>query len=173
MVSIVAGANAASADIITLQGQTTGKPLVRLVASGTQSIPHNTATAVVFSGSEDVDTHNFHDPSTNNSRLTPTVAGYYTARITLCMGARTDYQIVDCWVKKNGTTNLAPSARQSQGTTTSQATTADTQALVQCNGTTDYIEMIALQANGASAAQNTNQSSQFSSVFELVYERPL
>jgi hypothetical protein len=171
--AIVAGAPIASADITAVQGYTTGKPLVRLVASATQSLPFNTATALTFTGSEDIDTHNFHDPVTNSSRVTPTIAGYYTARGTVFHGSRTDYSLTDAWVRKNGATNLAPSGRHSKGTTASQADTAQVTVLVQFNGTTDYVELVAIQQNGASAAQVTNQSSQFSSVFELVFERPL
>lgn len=171
--SILAGAPANSVDVAAIIALTTAKPLVRLIASATQSIPFNIATALTFTGSEDIDTHNFHDPATNPSRITPNVPGYYTARATFFIVAAADYTLVDCWVRKNGATNLAPSGRHSKGTTASNADTATTDALVPMNGSSDYVELVGLQANGASAARLTNQSSQFSSVLELIFERSL
>ncbi len=169
-----AGAAAPAGEINGIINGSTKKPVVRLVASGTQSIPDATSTALAFS-TEDFDTNNFHDTVTNNSRITPNKAGYYTLRGTYITGTRTDYVTVDCAIGKNGTA-VAPADRRSFSTAATQvgnALAVSCEALQQANGTTDYFELIVFQDNAANAAQLTNQSGRFSSVFECVFEREL
>jgi hypothetical protein len=56
-----------------LNGVSTGCSLVQQSA---QSIPNNTLTALTFgSGSEEWDDNNYHDVTTNNSRITPAFIG--------------------------------------------------------------------------------------------------
>lgn len=52
------------------------KPEARLRQTSAQSINHGTWTALTF-GAEDVDTHNGHSTSSNTSRYTAQVAGWY------------------------------------------------------------------------------------------------
>lgn len=169
-----AGAAAPASEVNNIIAGSTKKPVVRLVASGTQSIPNNTATPVAFT-TEDFDTNNFHDTVTNNTRITPNKAGYYTIRGTYFSAARADYTTLDCAVGKNGV-QLAPADRKTFSTAATQvsnAASASCEALVQANGTTDYFELIAFQVNAAATATLTSQSGRFSSVLECVFEREL
>lgn len=162
-----AGAPLAVSEFLTLVDKTINKPVCRLVASGQQALPDNTATAINFT-TEDVDTHGFHDNAVNPSRITPTRAGWYTVRGTVFFETQATPVISAAWIRKNGATNLPPAGRDVPGT---QAFSRDSAALVAFNGTTDYVELIAQQ--DSAGADNTNQSSQFSSVLECIYERDL
>jgi hypothetical protein len=169
--TVAAGATIDATDITALQGYTTGRPLVRLIASGTQSIPHNTQTALTFTGAEDIDTHGYHDTATNTSRVTPLTAGYYRARGVVYFGTRADYTLLEASIGKNGTT-IAPSGRRIPPLITG-VQAVEAVAIVSVNGTTDYIEVYGLHINSAAAAQVTNQSGRFSSVLEVEFLRPL
>jgi hypothetical protein len=88
---VAAGDPVESTNITTVEDYTIRKPLVRLIQSVVQSIPHDTDTAFTFTaGSEDIDTHGFHDETTNPSRITPSVAGYYL--LTFCPGFAAGYR---------------------------------------------------------------------------------
>lgn len=171
------GARAYAEDVNAVGDASARRVVARMVATAVQSIPHNTATAVAFAG-EDYDTHGGHDPVTNNSRFTVPAGydGYYDVRGTVMHGSRADYSIADAWIRKNGATNIAPTGRRGpmQGTTT-----VTSSAQVQAVATAcrvflvagDYVELVALHSNIAAVAQNTNQSSQFSSVLEVALDR--
>lgn len=182
---VAAGDPVESADITTVEDYTIRKPLVRLIAQSTQTLADNTQTAILFGvGSEDIDTHGFHDTGSNTARITPTVAGYYTARCTLFQSALVNGTTMDVNVRKNGVSNLTPASRlggaAAHTVTTSGAPSTigganawsiSTQCLVSLNGSTDYVEMVARQDSNGS--DDTNNSSQFTSAFELIFERPL
>lgn len=169
MTSPMAGQPVYAADILKMLRASSERPIVRCVANATQSIPDNALTALAF-GAEDWDLPGgFHDPVTNNSRITPNVAGYYLFRGTYFTGPRTDYATVDVSLRKNGVTSIAPAERRAFSTAATQVANAfsvQCSAQVQCNGTTDYVELMAFQDNAANVAQLTNQSARFTSVFE-------
>lgn len=161
------GAKTYADDINDVIDATTDKPLVRMVQTVAQSIPDNTQTALTFT-TEEIDTHGFHDTGSNTSRITPTVAGYYRFTGTYMSGVPTTLVSIDCSLRKNGGTAAAPGNRGQAGAIAqSQSSTA----IFTCNGTTDYVEVVALQ--DSSGAVNTNVSSRFSSVFECEFLRPL
>ncbi len=165
-----AGAAASAGEINTLINGTTKKPLVRLVANGTQSIPHNTSTALQFS-TEEIDTNNFHDTATNNSRITPSKAGYYRLTGVVMMAARSDWTYIQVGINKNGTA-VAPHNRVGPNAN-STVRAVDVDCIQQANGSTDYFELSVLHVNTAAVAVSTNQSSQFSTVFECEFIREL
>jgi hypothetical protein len=144
--------------------------LCRLVATATQSIPHNTRTALTF-GAEDDDVLGWHSTSVNTSRITPNIPGRFAITGCVYLGGRADYSLIVADFGKNGTA-IAPAERQQPNTANNARSVAPALALQQANGTTDYFELYATHTNGASAAQATNQSSQFSSVFQVVYLGP-
>lgn len=164
---VAAGAPINASDINALNAGTLAKPLVRLVQAVVQVLADNTAVAVTFT-TEDIDTHGYHDNVTNNSRITPLIAGYYTVRGAVMFEALATPVFTACWIRKNGSTGLAPAAR-GPGSTNAQG--AFTAVLVSMNGSTDYVELVAQQ--DSAGADNTNVSSQYTSVLELIYERPL
>lgn len=151
-------------------------PMGTLAAVGTQSLADNTAVAITYgSGSEVLDTHGQHDPTTNPTRITPNVPGYYDITVTTFFGSRTDYSNVNSWVRTNGANNLAPAQRNGyNGIATASVQSQQTRVEHQpFNGTTDYFEHMAQQDNIANAAQITNQSGQYTSVCSWRYVAPL
>lgn len=152
------------------------RPVVRLVLglSG-QTFTNNVQAAISWSttnGSIEVwDTDNFHSLSTNPSRVTPTVAGLYRCAGTIlwshnASGDRRSY------IGLNGTA-LAPVGRAIANGDNSLTTAV--QRLVACNGSTDYIELLGFQSSGGNldATGTGSDSSTFSTVLEVVWERPL
>lgn len=155
-----------------LADYTVNRPVIRLVATSAQSINDNTNTAINFgTSSELIDTNDFHSESVNTSRITPTVAGLYYVRGYYITSSRSDYGNVNAWVRENGSTNHAPAHRYATATTSGQQSAFGT-AIVDMNGSTDYVELAVLQDNTANVAANTNQSSQFSCSLEMWLLRP-
>ena len=163
-------------DSQSIVASTTGRPLIRLVQQTTQTLADNTAVAMQFgAGSEDIDTHNYHDTATNNTRITPTLAGYYRFDFSVMFGARADYANYNAWIRKNGSSNMAPAFRASWNATgaSSNAPTAADSVIVAMDGVSDYVELIAQQDNIANVSSSTNASVQFSSTLQGEYLRPL
>ncbi|GAB1642524.1 hypothetical protein [Krasilnikovia sp. MM14-A1259] len=165
--TVYAGDPVNASDINTIIDATLSRPLVRMVASGTIVLPDATATAIPFSGTDDIDTHGWHDPSTNNTRVTPTKAGYVLVRGFVFFAPETTPVHAESWIRKNGSTNLAPAGRGAGATT---AFSEGTGMITFMNGSTDYVELVAVQ--DSAGADDTNQSSQYSSVLEVIYLRP-
>lgn len=161
------GAKTYADDINDIADATTSRPLVRMIQTVAQSIPDATLTALTFS-TEEIDTHGFHDTGSNTSRITPNVAGYYRFTGTYMSGVPTTLVSVDCSLRKNGSTSFAPGSRGQAGAI---AQSQPTTAIISCNGTTDYVELMAFQ--DSSGAVSSNVSSRFSSVFECEFLRPL
>lgn len=151
-----------------LADYTVNRPIGRIVASGTQALADNTTVAITFSGTDEIDTHAFHNPSVNNTRVTPTVEGYYMFRGIGFFQAQATPVISETTIRKNGSTML-PAAGRYPGST--QAFSLPAIVFVEMNGTTDYVELTMLQ--DSAGADNTNQSVQFSSTLEWEFLRPL
>lgn len=155
-----------------LADNTVNKPLVRLVAVATQSLNDNTSTAIAFgTGSTVIDTHAYHDEVTNNTRVTPLKAGYYRAWGTVSYGSRTDYATLQSVIRFNGVDQVGNNRIGPNATSTPRSATAGPVTLL-CNGTTDYIELGALQDNTANVAQTTTSSGSSNSYLEVEFVRP-
>lgn len=163
-----AGAPVSSSDGTTVEDYTIRKPLVRLIQQAAQSIA-TTNTAITFgAGSEDIDTHGFHDEVTNNTRVTPTIAGYY--RCTgVYLSSATTAPALRATIGKNGGV-VQPAFPIYHAVASSAIKGAATQAIVACNGSTDYIEFFAVNSTGG---VNTQASGGFNSVLEVEFLRPL
>jgi hypothetical protein len=156
------------------------KPILRLVQASGQTIAHNSNVPLLFA-SETIDTDNFFNAGTSQSRVTPTKAGYYRCHGSLFMATSLTYLNVSVFFRKNGTTTLAPGGRVGglalQGAPASapvsQFAAVDCEVLIDCNGTSDYLELMAFQTNTGSAAQNTNANAQYSSALEMEFVRGL
>lgn len=157
----------------TLADYTVNKPLVRLVQQSAQSLTDNTDTALTFgAGSEDIDTDNFHDETTNNTRITPTVAGYYLCRATLFVVAATDYASLQIQIKRSNAV-IPSSHRVGPNATNASRSVQVSTGPILMNGSTDYLEAWALQDNAANAARNTaSTGSNTSCIFECEFMRP-
>lgn len=160
-----------ASDVETIEDYTTERPLVRLVQQANQSIPDATLTALTFgAGSEEIETTaGFHDTVTNNSRITPTVAGYYRFSGVYHTGIPTTLVSIDASFRKNGVTSIPSGTRGFSGSALAQAAMAS--CIQSMNGTTDYMELMAFQDSAGAA--NTNVSSRFTSFFECEFLRPL
>ena len=159
--SVTSGSRILASTINDLISYALNPGIVRLVQGSVQSIPDNTLTALTFAGTDDIDVYGFHDPTTNNTRITPNIPGTYLffgAYWTATPGTPVDF---DCSVRKNGT-SVATGTRGLPTLQFSQYA----QGVFDMNGSTDYVELMALQ-NSAGAA-NTNVSQRFTSHFSCV-----
>src|SRR3982750_3036163 len=94
---VAAGDIVYASDVQTVKDYTTGRPLVRLIQQVAQSVTSQVtpATAVTFgASSESIDTHGFHDTVTNNTRITPNIAGYYRATGIVWLAGATTTQVM-------------------------------------------------------------------------------
>lgn len=164
---VAAGDEILDTDITDLEDLTIRKPIGRMVQAVAQSIPDNTITAVTWT-TEDIDTDNFHDTATNNTRITPTVAGYYRFDFLYYSASQTTGVSTDASFRKNGSGSIASGQR---GNLSSLAWAQDASTIVEMNGSTDYIECMALQ--DSSGAVNTNVSGRFTSVCMWEFIRSL
>ncbi len=162
-------------DILALAQASSGSPLVRLVQPAAQSIPSSTDTAITFgAGSEDIDTHGFHDTSTNTSRITPTVAGYYRLTGTVWWAADTDIISIYAGLGKSGNFQAPRQRVVMPATVTASASRSIfVTAVLSANGTTDYFELLSQQTQSAAASLSTAAAGSSSSVFECEFLRPL
>lgn len=156
-----------------LADYTVNKPIVRLVQMATQSLSDNTNTSITFgTGSTIIDTHDMHSESSNNTRVTPTVAGVYEARGALYMNTRSDYASLQAAISLNGAPQPSNS-RHGPNDTSSSRSIHVAPILLECNGSTDYIELIGAQDNTANASVSTVIVGSGSSYLEVVFVRPL
>jgi hypothetical protein len=171
---VSAGGYIYASDVNYIIARSYDKPICRLVQQSAQSFADNTATAITFgSGSEVVDSANMHNVSSDTSRITPTVAGWYRVSGKLVVPAGTDYASLEIYIRKNGSTNI-PSVSREGPNATSSSRTIYVDHLVDFNGTTDYVELMATQDNTSSASRNTpSNGGSFSCTFEAVYEADL
>jgi hypothetical protein len=100
--------------------------------------------------SENFDPNNFHSTVTNNSRITPTVAGKYDVlgQVAWATNAN-DWRNIS--IKKNNTTFFASSSVMAV-TAPGIPTTQEVSAEIDMNGTTDYVELLVSAGVGAGAA---------------------
>lgn len=151
--------------------ETGADPLVRLIQTAAQSYTSGTVAALTFgTGSNSIDTNSFHSETTNNSRVTPSVPGYYEVQtdISFATGA-SSYTQITAAVAKNGTRVDPQDVRRPDPGT--PATSAETSALATSNGLTDYFEGWGSQ--NSSGAQNTNQNGGFRCTLQVKFLRPL
>ena len=144
------------------------KPVGRIVANATQALPDNTATAITFLGTDEIDTHGFHNPASNATRITPNIPGYYRFDGTTFFEQLTTAVTASVNWRLNGTTNLAAAARSIPGS--GDAFSLSSTVIQAMNGSTDYVEMMALQ--NSAGADSTNQSVHFTSAVHWEYVGP-
>jgi len=116
------------------------------------TVPNATFTVMAFgSGTEIIDVGGWHDTSTNNTRITPSIAGVYrlTAYLDSASGGA-DYILLRA--RKNGSAQSG--AAQYVGTNIIADTNID--LIVEANGTSDYFEVQSYQT-GASSTTFTCQ----------------
>lgn len=169
---VSAGGRIFASTINTIMQSANEKPMCRVTAGATQSLTNNTTTALAFSA-EDYDTHNFHDIATNNSRITPTIAGYYEFDGSCFFPSRTDWTNVNVFIRINGVTSIVSAAR-SASSQPGGAWSLNLQPIIWLmNGTTDYAELCAQQSNTAAVAAVTVNGGFQTNLFQARFIRPV
>jgi hypothetical protein len=140
----------------------TNPPIFSGYQSAAQSIGNNTLVAAALDTTF-IDTYGGHSNVTNNSRYIPTVSGFYIVVGTYGAAANsTGNRFVQIF--KNGTqVNLGQNGGQAANSANSGALQVLT--IVQCNGTTDYVETYLFQNSGG--ALNTVNTQTGMQVFWL------
>jgi hypothetical protein len=148
-------------------------PMGRLRQGTTQTgLASAAVVAITFAATDELDTHGFHDPASSNTKVTPTVPGWYDVRGGVSLAGQTDFTVVQAVIGKSGASFLAPAHRITPSAS-AQSLVLPVQALVQCNGTTDYFELYASATRSGAGVWATVISSQFACVLEWKFERPL
>lgn len=165
-VGIPYGAGTSLATRVTALEAIGAPPYVHVyqVNGATQNIVNTTHTALTFTA-EIKDTNNTHSNVTNTSRVTPTQAGMYECHGTVSfIGAAAGMFM--CQFRKNGAVVLGAAPYQSQLATNqaSLSNTAQAFASIQCNGTTDYIELWAWHVFGGTTATFSNTTDEHSAM---------
>lgn len=151
-----------------------------------QTIASSTDTILTFgAGSEVYDDDNWHNTSSNTSRITPTTAGRYKVTIRGVFAFNITIASCNVYLSKNGTIydrggNMKPVnnvTSTTTGTTAGLQYTSNTAVFageivtyVDMNGTTDYLEMGTNQISIAAVSRDTNAAASGRSTFtaELV-----
>lgn len=153
------------------------RPCWKLVQAAAQTLTHDTDTMISFGvGSTVFDTHNYHDESTNPTRVTPTIAGIYVVAGVLFMSATNNIIRLEGAIALNGAVQ-SPRMRQvhmrdSAGgvndllSDSASRTGPRAWGLFQVNGTTDYLEFMGRHTRQAAASLDTAAAGGFNSVFE-------
>ena len=131
------------------------KPMFDVRGAAGQSLSDNTSTKVQFDN-EQFDIGGYYDPTTNY-RYTPLVAGKYFiyARIYITYGSSIVYQR-QLSIHKNGT-NVA-SYYKIGGSSVADYGSIEVSAIIDFNGTTDYVEIFAYQRASSDALIYTNST---------------
>lgn len=129
------------------------KPMFDIRGQAGQSITSATFTKVIFDN-EQFDIGGYYDPTTNY-RYTPLVAGKYFiyGRVYLTYGSSAISQTLVS-IYKNGTEH----ARMSRVSPTTNYGSVDVSAIIDFNGTTDYVEIYALQVASSDALIYTDST---------------
>jgi hypothetical protein len=160
-------------DLQAIINGSTQKPLCRLVQQVAQPLTSGTDATITFgTGSEEIDTHGLHDVTTNTTRITPTLAGYYRLTGTVYLAASTT--VTSYWsnIAKNGSIQSPRSRMVLPATaTTSFSRSLTVSLMLQANGSSDYFELIGQQTSGA--VLNTAVGAGTASVLECEFLRGL
>ena len=136
------------------------------IRSSNQSLANNAHTAVQFNAADVYDWGAWHSTSTNNTRITPTIPGYYritaSAHITYASPNRIMRFLMDLWVSGSaytiggvggsGQVMDADNYVSGGGGTTDHHINGSW--VTYLNGTTDYVELYVSQVNTGSTSLN-------------------
>lgn len=125
-------------------------PRCTVKASGTPSVSIPTGGGPVAMNTEILDPLNWHDNATNNSRITPTIPGFYTVIGNVQLAGGTGGTNPRRWaaIRVNGSTQYFGTVFPASA----GAVNLGMQVVVpdlQLNGSTDYVELMAGQDSGS------------------------
>lgn len=126
-------------------------PRCTVKASGTPAIAIPTGGGPVAMNTDVLDPLNWHDPVTNNSRITPTIPGYYdiSGNAQLVGGTGGTNPRRWCAIRVNGSTQYFGTVFPASAGAVNLGMTVFVPDLL-LNGTTDYVELMCGQDSGAS-----------------------
>lgn len=154
-----------------LADYTVNKPVVRLIATTTQNLTDNTAAAIAFGTSSTIiDTHSYHSEVTNNTRVTPLIAGYYRVYGLVAYSAQTTYLSLQSVIRFNGVDQAGNQRNGPNATSSPRGVPAEGTFL--CNGSTDYLEIAGLQDDSGGTTRATVSSGSTTSYLEVEFVRP-
>lgn len=155
-----------TADALNLVAQ---PPTCRLSQATTQNLTNATDTALTFGvGSEEWDSHGFHDEVTNNTRITPTVSGVYLWIFSVMVAASANANSLRCSLYRNGSPVNGRIQIYHDASNAIKGTLNC--ILAEANGTTDYFELYASQTSTATLATN---GPSYNPIFSCVRQGPL
>lgn len=136
-----------------------GIKICKLRQAAVQSITDSTDTILTFgtaAGNEDTDPLGWHSLTVNNSRITPTLTGWFDVGVDMVWEFNTVLQYCDAIVRKNGTTVERTANIQFPTTGQNNVSKFGGRGVwpLQVNTIGDYFEMGARQTSGG--ARNTN-----------------
>jgi hypothetical protein len=134
-------------------------------------ITDSTVFAVTFDA-EDYDSHTQHDIVTNNSRVTPNLAGYYQFSGVVCFAGQTDYVGLDALFRLNGSTSI-PGTNRVGAPGSNTTVSLPLSVTWPMNGSTDYMELCGRVDRTGNATSGTTVSSFLASALEWKWIRPL
>lgn len=132
---------------------TMGTPMCLMRATAAQTLNTSTWTPLDFD-TEDKDTMGAHSTSSNISRFTPTIPGYF-AMITQLIFEPFASGAHGLAFTMNGSANYR--YNKVQGPPGGGRDAVMTSALLPFNGTTDYCQATAIQSSGSSLLTNVNE----------------
>lgn len=133
----------------------TSPPVFQAYQSSAQSIANSTLVAAGLDTTV-IDTNAGHSNVTNNSRYTPGTAGWYLCLGQIGYAVNANVNRLALFYKNGTAVNLGQSGMFT--TTAANFAIVPAISLIQCNGTTDYIEIWAYQNSGGSLNTNPSQT---------------
>lgn len=150
-------------------------PVTQLEQQAAQTVANNTDTAVTYgTSSETFDDENWHDVTTNNTRITPNIEGrYYVHFHGTWAGIAEVITNTSSYIRKNGTTVISRSGglKPATGASSSSLMIPSVETYVDMNGTTDYLETMVVQVNAGATSRDTNNASTGRCTFIVVLHR--
>lgn len=164
----LAGDFVIASDYGDLADRSSLKPIGRIIQSTVQALTDATFVPITFTAPVDsIDTHNYHDPSVNPSRVTLQMPGYYRFTGTLWMATATTPVRTSLQFRKNGVA-IAPTMEDAFN---GRQHSTPTVTLITNINAGDYVELWGFQDSAATI--NTFVSGAASSVVEWEYMRDL
>lgn len=136
-------------------------PIYYAVQNTSQNISNTTNTAITFD-TEIYDTYAGHNNSTNNTRYTAQVAGYYLMSGCVAYAANAN-GVRLAKLRLNGT-DIKGSAVELYASNSSNLTTVATCTIIQFMNVNDYVEVATWQNSGATIATSVGNSDQLCSM---------
>lgn len=147
-------------------------PICYLENSSAVTCPSGSGAIMTWE-TEIIDSHGFHSTVTNNDRVTPNIPGVYRVDCDIVFAFNQTITYTSVGVKKNGTTIRSSGNVKPNATNNVNVAGGTVWDYVECNGSTDYITIIADQVSTGGVSRDTNTTAGFRSRLSVRYERPL